>query len=352
MPNDTITLGALIIAGFLSLLWYINRQFSSHAKNDSQVTIIEWIKATQKDLQFLQSALTQTLQRSDKNVNDTLQRSYQELNTRLDNAAKVIGELKLETGKFTEIGRSMKALEDFLSSPKLRGTVGEQILNDLLSQVLPQQTFTLQHRFNSGDIVDALIKTHAGFIPIDAKFPMENYTKMTQAQTKKEQEVIKKVFITDVKKHIKSISQKYIKPDENTTDFALMYLPAESIYYEITANSISLDDYSRHHRVLSVSPATLYAFLRTILVSFEGQRLQEEASKILRSLRSIQHEASDFSSKLDTLSRHLTNAYNNMNTVSTDFTRLKSKIDNTRELGSGIKDKPPIRPGPDKKHLV
>ena len=352
MVNDTFMLGALIIAGFVVLLWYVNHLFRSSKNNADQNTLLEWLKTTQKDLQTLQSAMTQTLQRSDKNVTDTLQKSYQELNSRLDNAAKVIGELKTETGKFSEIGRSMKALDDFLSSPKLRGNVGEQILNDLLSQVLPQHTFALQHRFKSGDIVDALIKTHAGQIPIDSKFPMENYSKMAEAETKKEQELIKKIFVSDVKKHIKAIAQKYIRADENTTDFALMYIPAESVYYEITANSVSLDDYARQNRVLCVSPATLYAFLRTILVSFEGQRLHEEASKILSSLRSIQHDAGDLNTKLDTLSRHLTNAYNNMNNVNTDFSRLKAKIDTTRELGSGIGKTPHLTPVSDPEQLL
>jgi DNA recombination protein RmuC len=297
--------------------------------------IVEWLKTTQQDIHQLQSSLTKTLQQSDKNVTDTLQKSYTALNERLDNATQVIGELKTETGKFSEIGRSMHLLQDFLNSPKLRGNIGEQILTDLMSQVLPADAYQTQYRFQSGDIVDAIIKTKAGLIPIDSKFPMENYAKLSKAQTKKEQTEAAKLFASDVKKHIKAISDKYINPTEGTVDFALMYVPAESIYYEITANQPELSKFSQDARVLAVSPSTFYAFLRTILVSFEGQRIAQEASLILKQLRTITKDSAQFSGKLDTLSRHITNSYNTMSSVTNDFNQLQSKITQTNTIGTG-----------------
>lgn len=335
MPAEFLILILIIIAGFALVLWFLNQRL---ARGREDTTLTEWLKSTQSDLKQLQTDLTRTLQTSDKNVTDTLQKSYQELNQRLDSAAKVIGELKTETGKFTEIGRSMKDLQDFLNSPKLRGNLGEQVLTDLLSQILPASTFSTQYHFHSGDIVDAVIKTQAGLIPIDSKFPMENFTKMNQAETKKEQQLINKMFINDVRKHIRVISEKYINPAEHTVDFALMYVPSESIYYEITANTPELSNYGQAARVLPVSPSTFYAFLKTILVSFEGQRIQQEAKTILQNLRSIQKDADGFALKLDTLNRHLTNAYNNMNSVSGDFSRLQGKINSTQALGSGLND--------------
>ncbi len=295
------------------------------AQNTSQEPIIEWLKSMQS-----------VMQQSDKNVTDTLQKSYGALNERLDNATRVIGELKNETGKFSEIGRSMQSLQDFLNSPKLRGNIGEQILSDLMAQVLPANAFQVQYRFRSGDIVDAVIKTKAGLISVDSKFPMENFSKLTQAETKKDQDILSKTFVSDVKKHIKAIADKYINTEEKTVDFALMYVPAESIYYEITANQPELSQYAQEKRVLAVSPSTFYAFLRTILVSFEGQRIAQEAGAILSQLRSIQKDSVQFSGKLDTLSRHITNAYNNMTAVSNDFNQLQSKITLTNSLGSGI----------------
>ncbi|OGV96617.1 hypothetical protein A2W24_01495 [Microgenomates group bacterium RBG_16_45_19] len=333
MPSEFIVLGLLFLAGFALVIWYLHQQLSRPQENP---TLTAWLKSTQGDLKSLQTELTRTLQTSDKNVTDTLQKSYTELNQRLDSAAKVIGELKQETGKFTEIGRSMKDLQAFLNSPKLRGNLGEQVLADLLAQVMPQATFSLQYRFRSGDIVDAVIKTQAGLIPIDSKFPMENFIKMNQSETKKDQADHQKVFINDVRKHIRAIADKYINPAEKTVDFALMYVPSETLYYEITAHLADLSAYAQKSRVLPVSPSTFYAFLRTILVSFEGQRIAQEAQVILRNLQAIQKDAAVFNTKLDTLSRHLTNAYHNMTAVTSDFNRLQGKIDDTQALSLGV----------------
>lgn len=320
----------LLVCASLGIgMWLMMQQIKQSAA--SQAPLMEWLKQT-----------STIMQQSDKNVTDTLQKSYQELNQRLENTSRVINELKLETGKFSEIGRSMKVLQDFLNAPKLRGTIGERILTDLIAQVLPQEAYAVQYRFSSGDIVDAIIKTKGGIIPIDSKFPMENYSKLLAAESKVDQESFAKLFASDVKKHIKTIALKYIRTDEQTTDFALMYVPAEAVYYEITANQPELTHYAQNVRVLIVSPATFYAFLQTILVSFEGQRIAKEAQLILQNLRAIQQEASTFNQKLDTLSRHVTNAYNNMSSVNASFSTLQNKIDLTQSLGTGMENTPPV----------
>lgn len=336
MNREIYLISAILIAGFFIIYQLINKKLNQDNDDGQESVLLEWLKTTQSDLKTLQSTLNSTLQRSDKNVTDTLQKSYHELNTRLDNAAKVIGELKNETGKFSEIGRSMKDLQDFLKSPKLRGNIGEQVLEELVSQILPKQTYKLQHHFKSGSIVDLAITTQAGIIPIDSKFPLENFTKMAKAETKKDKQTHKKQFINDVRKHIRDISTKYIRTEENTTDFAVMYIPSESLYYEITANISELSEYAQKVRVIPVSPSTLYAFLRTILLSFEGQRIAKEAQSILRNLRDIQKTSGEFSEKLGVLNKHISNAYNNMNVVSSDFNQLQSKIDATKDLGSGF----------------
>src|SRR5206468_9986502 len=135
-------------------------------------------------------------------------------------------------GQMNEIGRNMRELQEFLKSPKLRGNIGEQVLKDLISQIFPKNSFYLQHQFKSGDKVDAAIKTDAGILPIDSKFPMENFQKFNKSQTDEEKVHYQKEFARDVKKHIDAISKKYILPEEGTMDFALMYVPSESVYYE------------------------------------------------------------------------------------------------------------------------
>jgi DNA recombination protein RmuC len=161
---------------------------------------------------------------------------------------------------------------------------------------------------------------------------MENFRKIAKAVDEKEKKLIEKEFINDIKKHIDAISSKYILTNEGTIDFALMYVPSESVYYEI-ANDSSLYDHATRKRVLAVSPMTFYAFLRTILIGFEGQKISQQANKILSNLRSIQKEYEKTNESLETLGRHVTNSYNMMTQVSSSFGKLGQQIDTTNQLG-------------------
>jgi DNA recombination protein RmuC len=256
-----------------------------------------------------------------KSTNIRLNEQGKFFNEKLDQTAKAIGE-------FSEIGRSMKELQDFLRSPKLRGNIGEQVLKDMLSQFLPKQSFKLQYMFKSGDKVDAAVFTSSGIIPIDSKFPMENFRKMVSDASYKQE------FLKNVRKHIDDISRKYILPSEGTTDYALLYIPSEAVYYEV-ANNEDLFDYAQQKRILPVSPTTFYAYLKAILMSFEGQKIEEQAKIILSSLRAIKKDYEKTEENLSTLQKHLTNAFNMMNNVFSSFGSLGQKIDSTSNLENG-----------------
>lgn len=260
-----------------------------------------------------------------KQTGQRLEIQNKSFNERLDHAARVIGDVNKNIGEFTEIGRGMKDLQEFLSSPKLRGNIGEQVLKELLKQFLPNESFNLQYTFKSGEKVDAAIMTSGGIIPIDSKFPLENFRKMQKDV------VFKKVFESDVKKHIDDISKKYILTDEGTIDYALMYIPSEVIYYEI-ANNQDLFDYAQSKRVLPVSPTIFYAYLKAILMSFEGQKIEKQAKEILSSLRAIKKDYGKVDENLGILQKHLVNATNMMSNVYSSFTNLGNKIDNTQNL--------------------
>jgi DNA recombination protein RmuC len=257
----------------------------------------------------------------------------------LDKAAEAFSSLQKEMGKFSEIGRSMRDLQDFLQSPKLRGNIGEQVLRDLLAQAFPKESFHLQYTFRSGVTVDAAIKTDKGIIPIDSKFPMENFKRLMGAGEEAERKTTRKEFVKNVKKHIEDISSKYILTDEGTLDYALMYIPSEPVYYEIVANLPELYDYACKKRVLPVSPSTFYAYLRAILLSLEGKKIEQRAFQILRELRAIQTESKRFGRVLEVLSGHITRAYNSMSNVLTGFGNLGRRIDSVQALESGQKQK-------------
>ena len=288
-------------------------------------------------LQVIQM-LQEGSQKDRKVLVESLQKNSQALNERLDNAARVINQVQRHIGEMSEIGRSMKELQEFLSSPKLRGNMGEQVLKELLQQFLPKQSFHLQYAFKSGEKVDAAIKTAAGIIPIDSKFPLENFRKMMSSNSQDEKKIAERQFARDVKKHIKTISEKYILTEEGTIDYALMYLPSETVYYEVVNNS-SLFEYGAAKRGLPVSPTTFYAYLRAILMSFEGQKIELKTKEVLQAIRAIQRDYNQVGDKLSILQRHLNNAYNMMNNVYTAFTKLGQKITSTQSLSTGVGEK-------------
>jgi DNA recombination protein RmuC len=260
-----------------------------------------------------------------------LQENTKQLNERLDTAARVIRDVEKEVGQMSEIGRNMRELQDFLKSPKLRGNIGEQVLKDLIAQMFPKTSFYLQYEFKSGEKVDAAIKTDAGILPIDSKFPMENYQKMTKATEKGEKQMFEKEFVRDVKKHIDAISKKYILPTEGTMDFALMYIPSESVYYEIV-NQIDVLDYARKARVYMVSPSTLYAHLQTILLSFEGKKIESKSKELFTLLRSMQIDYEKIEENMSTLGKHINNAYSQFGNVLSGFSNLGQKLNSTKHL--------------------
>ncbi len=306
MNIDLLVISTILILGFGIVIYFINRKQTPSSDN----TVVEWLKSMDKRL--------------DSNS--------AEMNSRLNNAAQAFASVQKSLGEMSEIGRNMKDLQEFLNSPKLRGNLGEQVLKELLGQFLPKSTFRLQYKFKTGNVVDAAIITEAGIIPIDSKFPMENFKKMNSTEDPKEKKLFEREFTNDVKRHIDAISSKYILTNEGTIDFALMYIPSESVYYEII-NGQTLYEYATKKRVLAVSPMSFYAFLRSILIGFEGQKISQQAHKILSNLRGIKEEYERVNTNFETLQRHITNSYNMATTVSSSFTKLGQQIDNTNTLG-------------------
>jgi DNA recombination protein RmuC len=268
----------------------------------------------QNILQKVNTDFTQTMQNVDKNVN-----------SRLDNAAKAIkdvygrlGEVQQSTKQVNEVAKDISSLQEILRAPKIRGGMGELFLSDLLKQVLPSSRYKLQHKFKSREAVDAVILLKEGMVPVDSKFPLENFKKVVEAKEESAKLNSKKQFVRDVKKHIDAIRQKYILPDEGTFDFALMYIPAENVYYEIIIKDENLDDaksifkYAIDNKVIPVSPNSFYGYLQTILMGLRGMRIEERAQEILQDLTRLEGDFSrvmDDFSKMGTHVKNLSSSY-------------------------------------------
>lgn len=328
---STLILIILIILGFTVVGFIINKKLSNLNSAKDDTMLLEWLKTMQTSLETTNKTLNNALRINSSDMVKTLQENSKQLNERLDRAAAVIKDVGKEVGQMSEIGRSMKELQDFLKSPKLRGNIGEQVLKDLLKQMFPKNSFNLQYQFKSGEKVDAAIQTDAGILSIDAKFPLENFQKMVKAETEALKEDAQKEFARDVKKHIDAISRKYILPDEGTMDFALMYIPSEAVYYEVV-NNTDLTEYARKARVYFVSPTTLYAHLQTILLSFEGKKIESHAREVFRLLNALQIDYGKVDENLTILGKHLNNASAQFSNVNMGFLQLGKKLQATKQL--------------------
>jgi DNA recombination protein RmuC len=265
-------------------------------------------------------------------LQDRIDKTTESLNSRLDNAARVIMGVQKELSSVQEIGRGIKEFQELLNSPKLRGNLGEQILYDSLSQVFSKEHYETQFHFRDGSTVDAIVRTENGIIPIDAKFPMDNFRRMLSAEDSATRAVERKEAIKAVKKHIDDIAKKYILPAEGTVDFAVMYVPSENIYYEVMMADEEIMGFARDRKVLLVSPNSFFHFLRILMMGLERTKLEKEAQRVIEMIRGIQQESGKFNETLQLTNKHLNNAKNAMDVTTAEFSRLSGLIDQVKLL--------------------
>ena len=269
---------------------------------------------------------------SDDRVSQMMNQNIQTMHERLDKAAHYMGTLGQELRTMQEVGKNINDLRSAFFSPKLRGNFGERVLYDALEDHFPHEQFEKQYKFQGGQIVDAVIKTKDGLIPIDSKFPIDNFRKMISANTEQERVSESNEFSKAVRKHINDVAKKYILPNEGTTKFAIMYVPSEAVYYEIISASDELSDLAQRVNVLLVSPNSLSYFLHILRLGHERIRIEKNVQKVWELLTGLQQETNKFGDVLGVLSTHLNNAKNQMDKATNEYGKLSSKFDQIKQL--------------------
>ena len=235
-----------------------------------------------------------------------------------------IGKVTEATNKILELGQDITALQSILSAPKPRGGLGEIMLGNLLAQVLPGERYRLQHTFDDGTRVDAAIFLADHVVPIDSKFPLENFQRMLEAEEDKERKSARRAFIRDVKKRVDETA-KYIQPDEGTFEFALMYIPAENVYYE-TLSAKDLFEYALERHVIPVSPNSFFAYLNVIVFGLRGLNIEEKARLLLGQLSRLRKDFGDIHDTFGTLGTHITRAQGKYNEMDVKLGRFGDKL--------------------------
>ena len=246
-----------------------------------------------------------------------LQRQEGTLGERLTAVQGVVADVRERLGGLTETGRrltelaqDLASLQEILRAPKARGAIGEWLLGDLLAEVLPHDRYREQYRFSTGEVVDAAIFLEGTIVPVDAKFPLSGFERLLSAATDEERKKHKRALVRDAQRHADGIAEKYIRPEEGTADFALMYVPAEGVYHELLIPEGDLDflSYAMGKRVVPCSPNSFYSYLRSVAMGLRGMALARNVQEVFGELRAVEGLMEKMEGEMQTLGTHLRNA--------------------------------------------
>ncbi|MDR2941853.1 MAG: DNA recombination protein RmuC [Treponema sp.] len=278
------------------------------------------LSSQQKLLLDTQNQLGSQLQQMMTIMNQSFSSNQSNITSQLNNSNKVINEihtklgaLEATTNHIQELGKDISKLQDILQAPKLRGNLGEYLLEELLKQILPGANYAVKHNFKNGTQVDAIIKLAGYIVPVDSKFPLESYQRLTETGNEENKKVFKKEFIASVKKRIDETA-KYINPAEGTFDFAMMYIPAENVFYEVIINDsftnkeYELLNYAMSKHIIPVSPNSFYAYLMALVFGLKGLKIEQEAKTILGELSQVQGKFEKFFTDYSLVGKHISSA--------------------------------------------
>ncbi|MEE9218086.1 MAG: DNA recombination protein RmuC [Acidobacteriota bacterium] len=331
-----LSVTAILLAGLAALVaWLIGRRGASAGDREASGSL----SLLQQQLLDLKNEMQHQVGNLTRTLHDQLQQGQKTIGERLEGATEVVANVQHQLGDLArtaehmqEMGRSLADLQSILSAPKLRGLMGESLLADLLGQVLPKSAYTLQYAFRSGAKVDAVIRLGEGLVPVDAKFPLEAFHRLLKAEGEEERRQARREFNHSVKARISEIADKYILPEEGTYDFALMYIPAENVFYEVVlrqegAGSFDLSTYALERRVVPVSPNSFYAYLNAIAYGLRGLRIEKEARQVFERVRGLQQRFAQFLDTFARLGKQIGHAQNNFLEARRQVDRLQDGLD-------------------------
>jgi len=257
--------------------------------------------------------------------------AQREVSRQLKSSTEALVAMSQKVGEIQQTSRDLsqatQTLQSVLGGAKTRGSLGEIALETLLADALPQAAYETQYRFvSTGAIVDAVVRAGERLLPIDSKFPLEAYRRLSD-----EGDDARRDFCAAVRKHADAIADKYILPHEHTFDYALMFVPSESVYYELLMSTDTkhgrLEEYCRGRRVFPVSPNSFFAFLGAVAVSLQGQKIEENARHLLANLAGVTRQIEGFADAYEKLGGHLRNAQRTYEDADSKLTRARTSLE-------------------------
>ena len=276
-------------------------------------------------------AMTATMDRRLGEFDTKVDRRLQDATKQTNALYKQLGAVGQATEQLAEQAKGLGELQQILRPPKARGGFGELLLGHLLADRLPPTAYALQYGFAGGERVDAVIKVDR-LVPIDSKFPLDNFERMLGADNDIERQQFEKAFARDVKTHIDAIASKYIRPDEGTYDFAFMYFPSEAIYYELACGRTGqLLAYAHERRIFPVSPTTLTAYLQVIALGLKGMQIEQHAHEVMAYCAQLTKDFGKFKEDFDLVGTHLGRAHGKFADAEKRLDRFEGKLERAAE---------------------
>jgi DNA recombination protein RmuC len=335
----TVLLALVVVAAIAWLTRFLRTELAS-LRADSGTQLTERNVEVDRRLLALQETMDRRLAELDTKVD-----------RRLESASQTTAKIHEQLGKVGETTTEMLArakdlarLEQALRPPKARGGFGELLLENLLRDSLPPAAFALQHGFAGGERVDAVVRV-GRLVPVDSKFPLDNFSRMVETEDDAERQLYEKAFARDVKGHIDAIAGKYIRPAEGTYDFAFMYIPVEAVYYELACGRTgALLQYAHEKRVFPVSPTTFVAYLQVIVLGMRGMQIEQHAHEVMAYVAELQKDFGRFKEDFELVGTHLGRAQSKFVEADKRLDKFEGKLERAAEQEPHELDEAVVQP--------
>jgi DNA recombination protein RmuC len=333
----------VVLAGGAALALWLGRRLAAQGAETAHA-LDQLLAVRNREVDGRLEAITATMDRRLGELDSKVDRRLEHASKQTNAIHKQLGEVGQATSQMAEQAKELSQLQQILRPPKARGGFGELLLENLLADRLPPSAFEIQYGFAGGERVDAAIKVDR-LVPIDSKFPLDNFERMVAADNDIERQQFEKLFARDVKIHVDAIASKYIRPDEGTYEFAFMYLPSEAIYYELACGRTgALLAYAHEKRVLPVSPTTLTAYLQVIVLGLKGLQIEQHAQEVMAYCAQLQKEFGKFKEDFELVGTHLDRAqkkfFESEKHLGKFETKLEQAADSPAELPASAHELP------------
>ncbi|MDH5596834.1 MAG: DNA recombination protein RmuC [Candidatus Peregrinibacteria bacterium] len=337
-------LGAIAFVGYKIL-----QKLEKPAEDQSLKMLQEHLFEIQKGIQAQDKSMNEQMSKSQQILSDSLQKQFassqkiiREVTENVKSVTEKLTKLDETNKQVVGFAEQMKQLENILKNPKQRGILGEFFLENLLSNQLPPSHFKMQYAFKNGEIVDAAIFVRDKVIPVDAKFSLENYNAMMETNDEVRRESLEKEFKSDLKKRIDETS-KYVRLDENTTDFAFMFIPADGVFYNLLSqkvgtldvNTTDLIEYAFKKHVILVSPMTFYAYLQTVMQALKALTIEKQAVEIQKRVGDLGRHLNAYQDHMSKVGSHLSTTVNAYNNAGKEYGKIDKDV--LKISGEGIR---------------